>query len=121
MSTTTEITLLASAARTAAVNTDDVANARHKGVLVAIDFTAVTATPAVTFTIQGKDANGKYYDILASTAIATVSSYQMLVYPGATVAANVSASQPLPKYWRVKVTVGDTDSATYVVRATLLP
>lgn len=85
---------------------------------VIIDVTAVTATPALTVTIQGKDpASGKYYTILASTAIATVSTTVLKVGPAFTAAANLVANDMIPSIWRVTVTHGDTDSATYSVGA----
>jgi hypothetical protein len=87
---------------------------------VIIDVTAVTATPALTVRIQGKDpASGKYYDILVSTAIATAITTVLKVGPGLTAAANLVANDMIPAVWRVTVTHGDTDSATYSVGASL--
>ena len=87
---------------------------------VIIDVTAVTATPALTVKIQGKDpASGKYYDILVSTAIATVSTMVLKVGPGFVVAANLVANDMIPSIWRVIATHGDTDSATYSIGANL--
>lgn len=95
---------------------------KHKGIRVVIDITGVTATPAVTVTIQGKDElSGQYYTILASAALATVSTTVLTVYPGATVASNLVANNTLPLIWRVITTHGDSDSATYSVSAELLP
>lgn len=121
MATVQEVTLLASAARTASVNTEDQSNQRHRGVVVSIDATAFSATPSVVFTIQGKDANGKYYTLLASAAVTGTGTTQLTVYPGATAAANVAANGILPRNWRVSVAAGDADSLTYSVAATLLP
>lgn len=87
---------------------------------IIIDVTAVTATPALTVRIQGKDpASGKYYDILVSTVIATVSTMIMKVGPGLTAAANLTANDMIPGIWRVTVTHGDTDEAVYSVGANL--
>ena len=87
---------------------------------VIIDVTAVTATPALTVKIQGKDPlSGKYYDLLVSTAIATVSTTVLKVGPGLPVAANLSANDMVPSIWRVIVTHGDTDEAVYSVGANL--
>jgi hypothetical protein len=87
---------------------------------VVIDVTAVTATPALTVRIQGKDpASGKYYDILVSAVIATVSTTVLRVGPGLTAAANLVANDMIPSVWRVTVTHGDTDSATYSVGCNL--
>ena len=85
---------------------------------VIIDITAVTATPAITVKIQGKDpASGKYYDILVSTALAVVATTVLKVGPGLPVAANLSANDIVPSTWRVIATHGDTDSATYSIGA----
>ena len=65
-----DITLLASAARTASINSSDITNVNHRGVTVVIEATAATLTPSVVFTIQGKDAvSGVYYTLLASAAV----------------------------------------------------
>jgi len=82
--------------------------------------TAVTATPALTVKIQGKDrASGKYYDILTSAVIATVSTTVLKVGPGLTAAGNLVANDFLPAIWRVTVTHGDTDQAVYSVGANM--
>lgn len=81
---------------------------------VIIDVTAVTDTPALTVRIQGKDpASGKYYDILVSAAIATVSTTVLKVGPGLTAVANLVANDIVPSIWRVTVTHGDTDEAVW--------
>lgn len=72
-----------------------------------------TGTPSSTFKIQGKDAtSGQYYDMLTSAAV-TTSPTTNAIYMGAGVqtAANVSAGLPLPRVWRVSVTVGGTTPA----------
>ena len=121
MAATTQKTLLASAARTASVNSDDQKNAYHRGVRVHIKVTADPAAASLTYTIEGKDQiTGTYYTLLASAAVASVSDTFLLVYPGATVTSNVSANSALPAWWRVKCTAADTDSFTYQVTAELL-
>jgi hypothetical protein len=115
-------TLLASAARTASIDTADIANEGYGGVEVTIDATAKTATPSLVFTIQGKDLeSGKYYTILASAAITDTGTTVLRVFPGAPVTTNVSANARIPAVWRVNVVAGDSDSLTYSVGATLLP
>ncbi len=120
MASNKNVTLLASAARTANTNSADQDNTRYRGVVVSIDATASSATPSVVFTLQGKDANGKYYTLLASVAVTGTGTTQLTVYPGVTASANVSASTVLPRTWRVLATAGDSDSLTYSVAATLL-
>lgn len=116
-----ELTVLASAARTANVNSSDLSNFNGRGVHVIIDVTSVTATPSVVFTVQGKDAvSGKYYTLLTSAAITATGTTLLTVYPGAAVTANVSASNVVPKTWRVSAAHGDADSITYSVGAVLV-
>lgn len=110
------VTGLASAARTASVNTADLVNYNARGAKVVIDATASAATPSVVFTIKGKDPlSGKYFTILASAAITGTGTTVLTVYPGVTAAANVSVSDVLPRVWRVEAVAGDADSLTYSV------
>jgi hypothetical protein len=113
---TVEGTALASAARTASVDSSDLTNGFGKGLHLVIDVTAVAATPSITVTIQGKDAlSGKYYTILASAAITATGTTVLKVHPGLTAAANAAANDLLPRTWRVSVTNADADSITYSV------
>jgi uncharacterized hydantoinase/oxoprolinase family protein len=117
-------TLFASAARTATVNSADKWNHSHRGIRLIIDVTAVTATPSVVFTLQGKNTlpgSADYYTVLASAAVTATGETVMTVYPGITVAANVSASTVLPPLWRVNAAHGDADSITYSCRYELIP
>lgn len=113
----TEGTLLASAARTATVSSADQTNHNARGVIVYVNVTAVTATPSVVFTIEGKDpVGGAYKALLTATAITDVTGmglYAFVVYPGATASAGLQSSLPLPRTWRVTATHGDADSITY--------
>lgn len=107
---------LASAARTTAINSPDLINGSARGVRVYINVTADPATASLTFTIKDKDPiSGTYHTILASAAITGVGLTVLTVYPGMTTAANVAVSEPLPRTWRVEVTVGNADSMTYSV------
>ena len=116
-----ETTILASAARTATPSKVDQTNAAARGVIVVIDVTAITATPSVVFTIQGKDPlSGKYYAILASAAIVATGTTVLRVYPGLTAAANLVASDLLPRTWAVDAVHGDADSITYTCAALLI-
>lgn len=113
--------LLASAARTASVNTADQRNRYHRGVRIHIDATAAAATPSVVFTLQGKDEiTGDYYDLLASAAVTATGDTFLLYAPGAATTANVSAPGQLPAVWRVKVAAADADSLTYALTAEML-
>lgn len=116
-----DATILASAARTASVDSADQTNYNGKGLHLVIDVTAITATPSITVTIQGKDPlSGKYYTILAAAAITGVSTVILKVYPALTAAANLTASDILPRTWRVSVVNADADSITYSIGASLI-
>jgi hypothetical protein len=115
------ITLLPSAARTVATTSEDFANYGGRGMHVVVDVTAVTATPGLTVTIQGKDeVSGKYYTLLAGLAITTVSTTIYKIFPGSAVSANVSANDIIPHTFRVSVAVADADAATYSIGASLI-
>jgi hypothetical protein len=117
----TEETVLASAARTATTNSTDFTNYNAKGAHFIIDVTAITDTPSVVVTIQGKDSvSGEYYDILESVAITATGTTILKVYPGIGAVANGSASDILPRTYRVSITHADADSITYSVGANLV-
>lgn len=116
-----EITLLASANRTASVNSADFTNHTARGAVFVIDATAASATPSVVFTIQGKSSlGGNYYTILASAAITGISTTILRVYPGITTGANAAVSDVLPFVYRVIAVAGDADPLTYSVSANLI-
>lgn len=86
------------------------------GLVLVIDATAVTATPALTVTVSGVDrVSGKLYTILASVAIATAVTTVLKIGPGLTAAANTVANDRLPPVFRVTCTHGDADSITYSI------
>ena len=108
--------LLASAARTADVNTATVDVDGEQGLIVYIDCTASAATPSVVFTIQGyNEANGEWYTILASAAVTGAGDTVLRVHPAMTASANAVAADILPRQWRVNCNHSDTDSITYSV------
>lgn len=115
------ITVLASAARTASVDSSDFSNEGFRGLHLIIDATASAATPSVVFTIQGYSGLGNdYYTILASAAVTGAATSVLRVYPGLTAAANLVANDCLPSIWRVSAVAGDADSLTYSVNAVML-
>lgn len=110
-----------SKARTATPDTVDQANSTGRGLHLVIDVTAVTGTPSVVFTIQGKDpVSGKVWTLLASAAITAAGTTVLKVYPGLTAAANAAANDILPPTWNVKAVHGNGDSITYSVTAHLV-
>ena len=101
----TDLTLVTLTGATTSGVSPDQTNLFGKGVQLITDITAITAG-SIVVTIQGKDAaSGKYYNLLASTAITTISTNQLALYPGMTATANVSSSQALPKVWRISYTI----------------
>ena len=111
-------TVLASAARTASANSADLTNSNGRGVVIVIDATASADTPSVVFTVKGKDPlSGQYYTILASAAITGTSTTVLRVYPGLTAIANQTATDVVPRTYRVEAVADDADSLTYSVGA----
>ena len=117
------ITVFASAARTATPTAASfrVARGGADGLVLVIDATAVTSTPSVVFTIVGVDeVSDKTWTVLASAAVATVSTTVLRVHPSLTAATNLVAKDVVPTYWRVTAVHGDADSITYSVAAYLV-
>jgi ABC-type proline/glycine betaine transport system substrate-binding protein len=118
--TNAEGTALASAARTASVSSVDIANNAGKGLHIIFDVTAV-ATSDVKVKVEGKDpASGKYYTILEGASVTTITTNIYKVYPGLTAAANLVASDILPKTIRLTVTHANANSTTYSVGYSLI-
>lgn len=111
------------AGATATQTSADFANPNARGVKVVLDVTVnAGGAGSVTVTIQGKDkASGKYFTLLAGAAVVTVVTNVYTVFPGAPVAANVSANDQLPEVWRIVVTANNANPVTYTVGAALLP
>lgn len=109
----TEGTVATLSSATSNGNSTDQTNDRGKGVIVGINVSAITGTsPTLVVTLQGKDAgSGVYYNILSSASITATGFSTLTLYPGATVAANSSASSPLPRTWRITYTIGGTTPA----------
>jgi hypothetical protein len=111
--------ILASAARTATATGADQADPNAEGLHLIINVTAVTATPSVVPTIQGKSPVGTYYDVLVGAAITATGTTVLKIGPGIAAVANAAAADILPDTWRVVLTHADADSITYSVAAVL--
>lgn len=117
-----ERVIYVSAARTVAPAVVSQDNPYCRGLQVIMDITAVTLTGTLTVTIDGQDpASGKWYNLLTSAALATVATTVLRVIPELVTAANLIASDVLPKTFRIVVTPANAVSMTYSVGATLLP
>jgi hypothetical protein len=122
LSTTRERVVYASAARTATPTAVEVNTGLHGALRIVIDVTAVSATPSVVFTVDGKDSlSGKFFNLITSAAVTATGTTVLTVALGVTVAANVAVSAPLSQVVRVVATHGDADSITYSVSAHLIP
>lgn len=97
------IVLLTSAAITANSNSTDQTNTSYRGIKVYLATGGFGASEStMTVTIQGKDpVSGNYFTILTSASLSASAFVVLTVYPGITASANVSASDVLPKSWRV--------------------
>jgi hypothetical protein len=115
------VSVFALAARTATVSSADITNYFGRACHVYIKVTDSALTPSVVFTIEGKDeVSGDYYTILAAAAMTGAAVKILRVVPGLTAAANLIASDVLPRTWRVTATHADTDSITYSVGASVI-
>lgn len=117
------VTAYASAARTATPTAVTVPTGRYTKAVIVADVTAVTATPSVVMTVDGKDnTSGKWYNIITSTAMTDSGApytRTLRVGPGLTASANLTVLDILPDVIRVTMTHGDADSITYSVGVNL--
>lgn len=124
-SDSTGFEVLPSAARTTTPDTQEFEilgrGYQYTGLHLILDVTAVTATPALTVTVDGVDRlSGKTYNLITSAVIATAVTTALKIAPGITPAANVAVAMNLPPVFRVTVSHGDADSATYSVTGILV-
>lgn len=115
-----DVTVLASAARTATTNSADQINLDGQFLRLYINVSAIVTAPSITVTIQAKDpVSGTYSTILVSAAITAVDHTVLQVGPGLTAAANLVAQAAMPRSWRVSVTHANANSITYSIGASL--
>lgn len=109
------VTLMAQAAGTV---TGTAFNGTGRGVVCVFNQTAHTGTPSSTFSILGYDAaSNSFNNLLTSAAITADNTPRVLtVYPGLTVASNVTATNVVPRVFQISVTVG---GSTPTVTATI--
>lgn len=99
-----------SSATAQTVNGPDITNVWGTSAKFFINISVGTgASPTTTVTIQGKDpVSGTYYTILASTALAGVTTKLLTIGPGITASANTAVSDFMPPVFRISVTYGGT-------------
>jgi hypothetical protein len=114
------VTLLSSLARTTTQTSADQTNFNHTKLVVVLDVTAGT-TPALTVTINGKDAaSGKYYNLLTGASVSTVSTNIYTIAIGLTPVANTTVSAFIPRLFQIVVSAGNGNSITYSVGYSLV-
>ena len=110
----TEVTILASAARTASLNTSDQTNWNATGIYITQNITAVSGTsPTLDTIIQMSDPlSTNYIRITAFTQKTATGIDTILIYPGAVETAAeagyVTQGVPLARTWRLAITIGGT-------------
>lgn len=118
-------TVLSSAARTATDTSGAFANHEHLGVLLSVLVTAgstLSLTPKVQYS---PDAGTTWIDyFVVAAALTATGNVSYLLYPGVLATADGAVTEsvnlPLPRLWRVVVTHGNANSATYSVMAQYL-
>lgn len=113
-----EFTVFASAARTEGggpnYDSEDFENKYARGVTLFLNITTADGTnETLDVKVQAKDpVSGEYIDILnESFAQKTATGTSMItIFPGLVETANVAVSGAMPRTWRVRATVGSTNS-----------
>jgi hypothetical protein len=121
----TDLTLLASAARTTATASADQTNFNGRGVRVVLNVTVASGTGGLQVQIRGKDSiSGNYYQINTTpTAVTATGTFVYDIYPAAIAAANgitQATDSFVPRTWGINVAVGDSSSYTYSVSGVTL-
>lgn len=83
------------------------------GIHAIINIAAITGTtPSLTVTVEGFDpVSATYYTLLASAALTATGQTVLKIFPAATAAANLAASDIIPDTIRVRATVAGTTPA----------
>lgn len=100
-------TLRANAALPVSENLADQNSPYHRGVIVNVVTTNKASSASLVAKIQGKTKLGAYYDLpgAATAAITTNTTTTLVMRPGVAATANASVPQPLPRQWRVVLTL----------------
>jgi len=106
-------TIRTAAASTATYTSSDITKTSEQQTHVIMVVSAVPGVVTLTMKIQGKDAAGNYYDIIAGTASAATGTVVLKVGPGIATVANVAIGDMLPDVYRVVVTHSGAGSFTY--------
>lgn len=118
-----DTTVLASASRSATVNSADQTNLHCRGVLICFNVTVVPGVDTVQLSLQGKDPlSGEYIEIVTSTAVATTGARFIYLAPGAGSLGSFNNyfNGQLPHTWRARMSHSGAGAFTYSVGAMLL-
>lgn len=99
---------------TGTVNTSDQNGYNVSRIVCVYSQTTSVAVPATTFSIQNKDAaSGAYYTLVTSPSLgAAAVTVPIAAGAGIVSGANVSASFPIAKTWRVQTVIAGNTTAT---------
>lgn len=125
-----DLSALASAARTATTSSADQTNYTSRGVIVWLDITVASGTGGLLVVLQGKDpVSGNYTNLNpTATAITATGTYGYELYPGSSAAAagvgagyvNQRTAGALPRTWRIQIFHNNATSYTYSVGFSLI-
>lgn len=107
-----QLPVLPSAARTTTVTSADILVGNASACHLITDVTSA-GTGSVTPKLQGKDANGVYYDIIVGAALTSNGTNVLKVGRGFTPSANAVVTDILPDVIRVVHTHNNSNSITY--------
>ncbi len=115
--------ILASSARTAQTDSSDLTNFNNSGILLTVDISLDPGTASITPNIQSKDPVSGNYSIIwtAAAALTAVGTYTYLIYPGVLAAdfdGTESASIAIPRIFRFRMAVADSESMTWSAGST---
>lgn len=118
-----ELTLLASAARTAETPSPLQTNYNGQGLIIFVDWTVETDTVTLTPRLEIQDSiSGDYFTIWTAAAGLTAIGHAVYLFvPGGAAGSYTEAvNLRIARDWRFVMGVGDTDEATYSVSAVVL-
>jgi len=118
-----EVTLLASAARTAEANSTDQTNYNGSGLIIIVDWTVEADTSTLTPRLQIKDSiSNDYFTVWSAAAdLTAIGTYAYLFQPGTAAGSYTEAvNLRVGRTWRFQMGVGDADSSTYSVSGVVL-
>lgn len=125
-----EFRVLAADARTASFNGDAFTNARHRGLRLYLNLTAVSGTlsPTLDVKLQTQDAESLVWGDMANAAFPQLTAaglFMLVIYPGinqAVVGTASRVSNVMSRRWRLVHTIeGSGPSFTYSVGGLYLP